>query len=214
MSLKDGSQVDKARLKSLGASGVLDAGGGHFQAIFGVESDQLKDEILGIMRSELQTSGSAVDKVGPTMVRSPISGKLVALGDVPDPTFAEKVLGDGVAIDPTDGVVVSPVDGKIAQIFRTHHAVGIVTDDGLELLIHVGIDTVKMQGRGFQAFVKQGDRVKVGDRLIEFDLDLVRKEAKSTITPVIVTNSEGVRSLQVVAQAKALKGEDLIRIQR
>ncbi|MBU6376570.1 MAG: glucose PTS transporter subunit IIA [Bdellovibrionales bacterium] len=214
MSLKDGSKVDKARLKALGASGVLDAGGGHFQAIFGVESDQLKDEILGLIRSESGSKGGTPDQVGPTIVRSPISGKLVALSDVPDPTFAERVLGDGVAIDPVDGVVVSPVDGKIAQIFRTHHAVGIVTDDGLELLIHVGIDTVKMQGRGFKAFVKQGDRVKAGDRLIEFDLELVRKEAKSTITPVIVTNTEGVQSLQVMTNSKAEKGQDLIRVHR
>ncbi|KMM39040.1 PTS sugar transporter subunit IIA [Guptibacillus hwajinpoensis] len=124
------------------------------------------------------------------VIYSPLNGKVVELETVPDPTFSQKMMGDGIAIEPTDGKVVSPVNGKIIQFFHTKHAVGIESESGLEILIHVGLETVGMGGEGFEGHVKEGDKVKVGDPLITVDLDLVKEKASSTITPVIITNPD------------------------
>lgn len=123
-------------------------------------------------------------------VTSPLTGKKVALEDVPDPVFSQKMMGEGVAVDPEDGLVVSPVEGKVVQVFPTKHAVGLETKSGAEVLIHIGLETVAMEGEGFEAFVAQGDKVSVGDKLISFDLDLIKEKAKSTVTPIIITNSD------------------------
>ncbi|KMJ93209.1 PTS glucose transporter subunit IIA [Clostridium botulinum C str. Stockholm] len=134
------------------------------------------------------------------------------LSEVPDDTFASKLMGDGIAIDPTDGIVTSPVDGTVAQLFWTNHALGIITDSGVELLIHVGIDTVQMEGRGFKAFVSQGDKVKAGDKLLEVDLDLVRKEAKSAITPIIITNSAQLKSIEILKDGDIKNKENILKV--
>jgi glucose PTS system EIICBA or EIICB component len=204
LTVKNPVRVDKIRLKVLGAAGILDAGGGNFQVIMGVESDQIKEEILVLMKTA---------KVpGALQVLSPLKGKILPLSKVPDATFSEKILGEGIAIDPSEGVVYAPVDARVAQIFKTNHAIGLVTEDGLEILIHIGIDTVKMEGRGFKAFVKKGDQVKTGDKLIEFDVDLVRKEAKSTITPVIITNMSDIKSLDFVEATHTRPGETILSV--
>ncbi|TKD72062.1 PTS sugar transporter subunit IIA [Pseudalkalibacillus hwajinpoensis] len=124
------------------------------------------------------------------VIYAPLNGEVVELETVPDPTFSQKMMGDGVAIEPTDGKVVSPVNGKIIQFFHTKHAVGIESESGLEILIHVGLETVGMGGEGFEGHVKEGDKVKIGDPLITVDLDLVKEKASSTITPVIITNAD------------------------
>ncbi|ACJ35140.1 PTS sugar transporter subunit IIA [Anoxybacillus flavithermus] len=126
------------------------------------------------------------------VIVSPLTGNVRSLENVPDPVFAQKMMGDGFAIEPTDGVVVSPIHGEVVQVFPTKHAVGLRSDEGLEILIHVGIDTVHMHGEGFEAYVKKGDRVKVGDLLLSFDLALVQQKAKSPLTPVVITNGEVV----------------------
>lgn len=129
---------------------------------------------------------------------APMKGTVVPLELVPDQTFAEKLLGDGFAIDPVDGVVISPVDGTIALVFDTKHAIAIVTESGVEILIHVGIDTVKMNGEGFEAFVKSGDIVKAGDKLLQVNLDLVKQKEKSPLTTVVITNSDQFRALNTI----------------
>lgn len=126
------------------------------------------------------------------VIVSPLTGNVRSLENVPDPVFAQKMMGDGFAIEPTDGVVVSPIHGEVVQVFPTKHAVGLRSDQGLEILIHVGIDTVHMHGEGFEAYVKVGDRVKAGDLLLSFDLTLVQQKAKSSLTPVVITNGEVV----------------------
>ncbi|UOR11108.1 PTS sugar transporter subunit IIA [Halobacillus amylolyticus] len=123
---------------------------------------------------------------------APLSGKVVPLDDVPDPVFSQRMMGDGVAIEPTDGKVVSPVAGEIIQVFPTKHAVGIKTKSGIEVLVHIGLETVSMEGEGFEGHVKAGDDVQVGDSLVTFDPVLVSEKAKSTTTPVIITNFEDV----------------------
>jgi len=124
-------------------------------------------------------------------VFAPLSGQVVAIGDVPDPAFA--LMGEGIAIKPEDGVVVAPVDGVVEMVFPTKHAVGIKTDNGLDLLIHIGINSVKMNGEGFTAHVNAGERVKVGQKLITFSLSLLEQKATSVCTPVIVTNPDRFR---------------------
>jgi glucose-specific phosphotransferase system IIA component len=173
LNVKDPALIQKDKLKSLGAAGVMQ-NGQNVQAVFGVESDRIKEEIKALL-----------DK---NYFASPIKGEILSLETVPDETFSQKVLGDGFAIRPQEGAVYAPFDGKVVTLFPTQHALGLETQNGLELLIHVGIDTVQMKGQGFKAFVKEGDSIKAGTKLLEFDLDLVRKNAKSDITPIVITN--------------------------
>lgn len=121
-------------------------------------------------------------------------------------------MGEGVAIDPTNGIVTAPTDAQVVQVFRTNHAIGLQTSTGLEILIHVGIDTVKMNGEGFQSHVKAGDQVKAGDKLLSFDLALVKAKAKSAITPIVVTNMDRVKSVDTLALGAVSAGQELVRV--
>ncbi|MFD1735961.1 PTS glucose transporter subunit IIA [Bacillus salitolerans] len=123
---------------------------------------------------------------------SPVKGRILDVTDVPDPVFSQKMMGEGIAIEPSDGEVVSPVDGEVVQVFPTKHAVGIKTKSGVEILIHIGLETVNLNGEGFTSFIKAGDKVKQGDKLISFDLQMIREKAASTITPLIITNTDDV----------------------
>lgn len=217
LALKDITKVNKNRLKSLGATGMMDAGGGNLQVIFGVESDHIKEEIKSIIAGEKvaapKVSAASGITHGTTMIQNPIAGKVMALSEVPDKTFSDKLVGDGVAIDPSEGIVYAPMDAKIAQLFSTNHAIGLRSESGVEILIHVGIDTVKMKGDGFRAFVKKGDTVKMGSKLIEFDISKIRSQAKSTISPVIVTNMADVKDLEILGKNMAKPLSDLIKIE-
>src|SRR4051812_18556459 len=123
---------------------------------------------------------------------SPLSGQVWPLERVPDPVFAQKMVGDGLSIDPTDAVLLAPCDGEVVALHAAGHAVTVRAAEGLEILTHVGIDTVNLKGEGFRPRVKVGDRVRAGDALIEFDLDFVATRAKSLLTEVVVTNPERV----------------------
>ncbi|MFR9189673.1 MAG: PTS glucose transporter subunit IIA [Anaerotruncus massiliensis (ex Togo et al. 2019)] len=116
-------------------------------------------------------------------IAAPLTGKVIPVTEVPDPVFAEKVLGDGIAVDPTEGTVYSPVDGTIFQIAHTFHAMGIESDDGLEILVHLGIDTVKLEGKGFQSFVEVGQKVKKGDKIMEMDISFIREQGLPRCPP-------------------------------
>ncbi|WP_223703027.1 PTS sugar transporter subunit IIA [Sutcliffiella deserti] len=126
---------------------------------------------------------------------APISGKVISLEEVPDPVFSEKMMGDGVAIEPTEGTVVSPVNGEIIQFSPTKHAIGIRSETGVEILIHVGLETVGMKGEGFEGLVKVGDKVTAGTRLLSFDVDLIKEKAQSIVTPLIITNGDILETL-------------------
>lgn len=143
---------------------------------------------------------------------APLNGKAIELKGVPDMTFSNELLGKGIAIDPEDGIVVSPVDGKISLLFETKHAIAIQTNDGAEILIHIGIDTVKMNGEGFVPFIKSGDTVKKGQKLVEFDLELVKKEAKSPITSVVITNTDNMKFVKTIKLGTVKQGDELVRI--
>ncbi|HCX1836432.1 TPA: PTS transporter subunit IIABC [Staphylococcus aureus] len=200
--VNDKSKVDVPGLKDLGASGVLEVGN-NMQAIFGPKSDQIKHEMQQIMNGQVvenpttmeddkdKTVVVAEDKSATSelshIVHAPLTGEVTPLSEVPDQVFSEKMMGDGIAIKPSQGEVRAPFNGKIQMIFPTKHAIGLVSDSGLELLIHIGLDTVKLNGEGFTLHVEEGQEVKQGDLLINFDLDYIRNHAKSDITPIIVT---------------------------
>jgi sugar PTS system EIIA component len=141
------------------------------------------------------------------IVAAPVTGRVVQLEDVPDPVFSEKMMGDGLAIEPAEGVVVAPLDARVMQVFPTKHAVGLLSDNGIELLIHIGLETVSLKGEGFESFVKEGDKVKKGDKLITFDLDIVKEKANSTVTPIIITNGNRVESIEKTSEIQLQRGE-------
>ncbi|WP_373419554.1 PTS glucose transporter subunit IIA [Bacillus sp. EAC] len=142
------------------------------------------------------------------VIKAPLTGEVNTLSEVPDPVFAEKMMGDGFAITPTEGKVVSPVDGEIVQVFHTKHAVGIRSNEGVEVLIHVGLETVKLNGEGFEAHVTEGQAVKAGDQLLTFDMNYIKENAKSIITPVIFTNGDMLEKINVQATGSIQAGSD------
>jgi len=143
---------------------------------------------------------------------SPANGNVVLLKDIPDKTFSDELLGKGIAVDPEDGIVVSPVDGTVVHLFETKHAIAIKTSDGMEILIHIGIDTVKMNGEGFKSFINSGDIIKKGQKLIEFDLDLVKAKAKSPITILVITNSDSMKFVKQLKSGRIKQGEELMLV--
>ncbi|TNM63183.1 PTS beta-glucoside transporter subunit EIIBCA [Streptomyces sp. NP160] len=149
---------------------------------------------------------------GDGLVLSPLSGRVVPLKDVPDPVFAGGVLGAGVAVLPTTGEVRAPFAGRVVTVARTGHAIGLVSDEGLELLVHIGIDTVKMGGRGFSPRVTKGDLVAAGDLLVEFDLEAVRSEGYDLVTPVLLTATKDPAALRDVATGEITTGSPLLRV--
>lgn len=188
--VKNMQQVNPHRLKHLGASGVVRLGE-NVQVVFGGQSDALCQDILQIMegsRSAAIVPRKVQQVGGGIFIQSPMRGRILPLAQVPDDVFSQKLMGDGFAIDPTDGHVYAPCDGTVEALFPTMHALAILADSGHEILIHVGIDTVHLGGEGFQAHVRQGDRVRAGDLLLTVQLNQIREKVPSLITPVVFTN--------------------------
>lgn len=126
---------------------------------------------------------------------APLSGEIVNIEDVPDVVFAEKIVGDGIAIKPTGNKMVAPVNGTIGKIFETNHAFSIESEDGIELFVHFGIDTVELKGEGFTRIAAEGQSVKIGDTIIELDLALLEEKSKSTLTPVVISNMDEIKEM-------------------
>lgn len=144
---------------------------------------EIEQQIEEVNPKALQTEHNADD-----VFVSPIKGEIKPITEVPDAVFSGKMMGDGFAIVPAEGIVVSPVDGKIVNLFPTKHAIGLLSDSGREILIHFGIDTVNLKGEGFEALVSENDRVQKGQPLLKVDLEHIKNNAKSTITPIVFTN--------------------------
>lgn len=132
----------------------------------------------------------------PDIILAPVTGKAVALSEVPDPVFADKVLGDGAAIIPAEGKIVSPVNGEISTVAETGHAYGFTSEDGLEILVHVGLETVSLNGECFKVYVKPGDKVKAGDLVAEVDLKYLEEKKINPVTPVLLCSDTEGRTLQ------------------
>lgn len=145
---------------------------------------------------------------------APLKGECVSIKEVSDPTFSEEILGKGVAIRPVDGKVCAPADGEITTMFPTGHAVGMTTEDGMEVLIHVGIDTVSLKGEGFHIVAKEGDHVKKGDLLMEADLERIKEAGFDTITPVIICNSDEYKDIEGINLAMVEVGDPILSISK
>lgn len=142
---------------------------------------------------------------------APVNGSIVPIEEVPDPVFSQKMMGEGVAILPKEGNIFSPVNGKVILVAATKHAIGLRADDGSEILIHVGLETVALNGEGFKMAVHDGDKVSVGQLLMEVDWEYIRTHAKSTITPIVITNSqEGKKEYILTEEKEALQGRTVI----
>lgn len=197
--VNDKAKVDVPGLKALGASGVLEVGN-NMQAIFGPKSDQIKHDMAKIMNGEITKPSETtvteedseepvhVEDIKETEIYAPGVGQIVPLSDVPDKVFSEKMMGDGVGFIPEKGEIVAPFDGTVKTIFPTKHAIGLESDTGIELLIHIGIDTVKLDGEGFESLVKADEKVTQGQPLMKVNLAYLKEHAPSVVTPLVITN--------------------------
>ena len=147
-------------------------------------------------------------------ITAPVSGTVVPLDQVPDPTFAQGILGKGAAIQPSEGRIIAPSDGTIDVMFDTGHAVSMTTASGAEVLIHVGVDTVSLNGQHYKACCKAGDRVKKGDVLIEFDPEAIRAAGYEVVTPVIICNTDRFTAVQAAQDGAVTAGETLLTLQK
>lgn len=145
-------------------------------------------------------------------IYSPINGKVIELKEVPDEAFAQKMVGDGCAIEPDKGVICSPIDGQLMNIFPTNHAIIFETVDGLEMIVHFGIDTVKLDGKGFQKLREPG-AIKAGDEIVKYNLDEIKDGVPSTRSPIIINNMEKVEKIEVLSLGKIVKiGEPIMKV--
>ncbi len=225
--VKDKSGVDKNRLKKLGASGVLEVGN-NVQAIFGTRSDTIKSQIQDVISGKTpspspaaapqpeaeQQAGEAGTAIIKEDIVSPVNGELMDITQVPDPVFSEKMTGDGFAFLSDDGKIASPVYGKVFNVFPSKHAIGIMSDGGKEVLVHIGVNTVKLKGQGFTLLVEEGDLVAAGQPIMEVDLEYVKANAKSVMSPVIFSNLPEGSSVTLKKPGKVTIGDkDIITIQ-
>lgn len=188
--------IDVSAMKALGSAGLIKLGGGNVQVVFGTYSELIREEIAKLLERDLPQ----------VLFSAPVQGKMLPIEDVPDKIFAGKLVGDGVAFVPENGELLSPVYGTIMHLYPTMHAIGIQTPEGLEVLLHIGIDTSQLKGR-FEAVVKEGDAVEAGQLLIKFDLDGLRKEAPSLVTPMVITNPDRVKSWSYAPFKHVRKGQ-------
>ena len=153
--------------------------------------------------------GSKDNKGAEVEIYAPLSSEIVNIEDVPDVVFSEKIVGDGIAIRPTGNKIVAPIDGVIGKIFETNHAFSMESREGVELFVHFGIDTVELKGEGFTRIAEEGQEVKKGDVIIEFDLPLLEAKAKSVLTPVVISNMDEISSIEK-SSGPVILGETVI----
>ena len=209
VTVKDAEKVGtEEQWKAEGAMGLVMKGQG-VQAIYGPKADVLKSDIQDVLDSgevipeTLPSQMTAVQKAEATFkgvtdeVHSVSDGEVINIEDVKDPVFSQKMMGDGFAVEPENGHIVSPVAGKVTSVFPTKHALGLVTDNGLEVLVHIGLDTVSLEGKPFEVKVSEGQTVAAGDLLVEADLDAIRAAGRETSTIVVFTNADAIKSVKV-----------------
>ena len=209
VTVKDAEKVGtEEQWKAEGAMGLVMKGQG-VQAIYGPKADVLKSDIQDVLDSgevipeTLPSQMTAVQKAEATFkgvtdeVHSVADGEVINIEDVKDPVFSQKMMGDGFAVETENGHIVSPVAGKVTSVFPTKHALGLVTDNGLEVLVHIGLDTVSLEGKPFEVKVSEGQTVAAGDLLVEADLDAIRAAGRETSTIVVFTNADAIKSVKV-----------------
>lgn len=225
LNVKDSSAVNEAHAKRLGASGVIRLNKQSVQIIVGTRAETIASAMKTVLAKGPVSAASApvspavttkpvvpspapnkVTGVVATLV-APVSGEVVALEQVPDEAFASKAVGDGLAIKPTSSTVVSPASGTVVKIFNTNHAFCLETDSGIEVVVHMGLDTVALEGKGFSRLVEEGAQVTVGQPVLEMDLDFLNANARSMISPVVVSNIDDFSGIRLLAGATVIAGE-------
>ena len=215
--VKDAALVRQDVLKASGASGVICKGNG-VQVVYGPKVAVIKAKLEDYLENAPKTpaatatSAPAAPAAKDTVLSACLNGTVVPLADVKDEAFASGALGDGIAIEPTDGELVAPADGEISSTFETHHAVGMTTADGAELLMHIGIDTVKLGGKHFTYLVNEGDKVKKGQPLIRFELEAIKAEGYPVTTPLIVCNTDDYAAVAAKASGIVKQGDALLEL--
>ena len=214
--VNDAALVKQDVLKASGASGVICKGNG-VQVVYGPKVAVIKAKLEDYLESApknpvVAPSPAAAPAAKDTVLFACLNGTVVPLADVKDEAFASGVLGDGIAIEPSDGELVAPADGEISSTFETHHAVGMTTADGAELLMHIGIDTVKLGGKHFTYLVNEGDKVKKGQPLIRFELEAIKAEGYPVTTPVIVCNTDDYAVVEAKASGTVKQGDALLEL--
>ena len=229
----EAAKVNDGLLKATGASGVIHKGQG-VQIIYGPkvtviksnledylehapeEENEFAEEAAGkeentadSEKKDVKTGGRVIKSY---VIASPITGNAIDIEAVPDEGFAGKMMGDGAAVEPTDPVIKAPADGEISFIFPTHHAIGFVTEDGIEMLLHIGIDTVKLNGEGFEMLTEEGARVKKGDVLMKIDLDYVKAHAPSLVSPVLCTELKENEKIRLLKTGAVKAGDELFAV--
>ncbi|WP_323094813.1 PTS N-acetyl glucosamine transporter subunit IIABC [Klebsiella variicola] len=225
LTVGDSAKVNDAACKRLGASGVVKLNKQTIQVIVGAKAESIGDEMKKVVtRGPVAAAAAApagnVATAAPAAkpqavanaktvesLVSPITGDVVALEQVPDEAFASKAVGDGIAVKPTSNIVVAPAAGTVVKIFNTNHAFCLETNNGAEIVVHMGIDTVALEGKGFKRLVEEGTEVKAGEPILEMDLDFLNANARSMISPVVCSNSDDYSALVILASGKVVAGQ-------
>ncbi|GKM88275.1 PTS N-acetyl glucosamine transporter subunit IIABC [Klebsiella pneumoniae] len=225
LTVGDSAKVNDAACKRLGASGVVKLNKQTIQVIVGAKAESIGDEMKKVVtRGPVAAAAAApagnVATAAPAAkpqavanaktvesLVSPITGDVVTLEQVPDEAFASKAVGDGIAVKPTSNIVVAPAAGTVVKIFNTNHAFCLETNNGAEIVVHMGIDTVALEGKGFKRLVEEGTDVKAGEPILEMDLDFLNAKARSMISPVVCSNSDDYSALVILASGKVVAGQ-------
>ncbi|MCD9454725.1 PTS N-acetyl glucosamine transporter subunit IIABC [Klebsiella pneumoniae] len=225
LTVGDSAKVNDAACKRLGASGVVKLNKQTIQVIVGAKAESIGDEMKKVVtRGPVAAAAAApagnVATAAPAAkpqavanaktvesLVSPITGDVVTLEQVPDEAFASKAVGDGIAVKPTSNIVVAPAAGTVVKIFNTNHAFCLETNNGAEIVVHMGIDTVALEGKGFKRLVEEGTDVKAGEPILEMELDFLNANARSMISPVVCSNSDDYSALVILASGKVVAGQ-------
>ncbi|MFD1801710.1 N-acetylglucosamine-specific PTS transporter subunit IIBC [Mixta tenebrionis] len=222
LNVKDSAVLNEALAKRLGASGVIRLNKQSVQIIVGTQAESIASAMKtvlakGPVAAAAGAPAAPVEKAAPAVAATaaqvfatllaPVSGEVVALEQVPDEAFASKAVGEGVAIKPTDKTVVAPLAGTVVKIFNTNHAFCLESADGVEIVVHMGLDTVALEGKGFKRLVEEGATVAAGDPVLEMDLDFLNANARSMISPVVVSNIDDFAGIHPLASGSVVAGE-------
>lgn len=228
LTLADSTAVDEKAMKALGAKGVIRLGSNNLQVIIGPRAELIANQMKQLpanfqeLMAEIKETqpipqvtaqpkpANATGDVASLELVAPVSGKVVPIESTPDAVFSEKIVGDGISIDPAGDTIVAPCKGTIGKIFETNHAFSMITEEDVELFVHFGIDTVELKGQGFTRIAEEGQEVQPGDPIIKFDLDYLKENAKSVITPVVISNIEEFAGLTTNIGANVTAGVDTV----
>ena len=222
ITVKNPEKVDDGPLKKSGASGVIHSGNG-VQVIYGPQVSVIKSKFEDYLESHIDDEPVTEDLqpdsgkkntafAKSTKIYSPLNGRIIPITEVEDEAFSSKALGNGAAVEPSEGRLYSPVDGTVENVYDTGHAISLVSDDGAEILLHIGIDTVKLKGKYFTNNVKNNQKVKKGDLLISFDIANIKQAGYKVTTPIIICNTDSYKSIEITASGNVKNGTEILKL--